>query len=92
MACNLDQSLAADLLIVFKKVNMKPWYKNATPRDEVREGRAFNPDEVAIALEQVAACKSPDDYRDPNKFFSRTCFTRALTDHIVNAFAQSSAS
>lgn len=61
---------------------MEPWYKNTTPRAEVREGRSFNPDEFAIALEQVAAGKGPDDYRDPSKFFSRTCFTRALTEHM----------
>ncbi|HXN18463.1 MAG TPA: DUF499 domain-containing protein [Candidatus Binatus sp.] len=61
---------------------MEPWYKNATPRAEVREGRSFNPDEFAIALEQVAAGKGPEDYRDPIKFFSRTCFTRALTEHM----------
>jgi len=30
---------------------MEPWYKVATPRKEVREGRSFNPDEFAIALE-----------------------------------------
>lgn len=61
---------------------MEPWYKNTTPRAEVREGRSFNPDEFAIALEQVASGKGPDDYRDPAKFFSRTCFTRALTEHM----------
>jgi Protein of unknown function (DUF499) len=61
---------------------MEAWYKNATPRAEVREGRSFNPDEFAIALEQVAAGKGPEDYRDPLKFFSRTCFTRALTEHM----------
>lgn len=61
---------------------MEAWYKNSTPRAEVREGRSFNPDEFAIALEQVAAGKGPDDYRDPIKFFSRTCFTRALTEHM----------
>ncbi len=32
---------------------MEPWYKVAIPRHEVREGRSFNPDEFAIALEQV---------------------------------------
>ncbi|MFQ5902409.1 MAG: hypothetical protein ACE5JO_01850 [Candidatus Binatia bacterium] len=32
---------------------MEPWYKVATPRKEVREGRWFSPDEFAIALEQV---------------------------------------
>ncbi|MFH0813727.1 MAG: DUF499 domain-containing protein, partial [Pseudomonadota bacterium] len=60
---------------------MEPWYKVATPRKEVREGRSFNPDEFAIALEQVVAGTAPEDYRDPEKFFSRTCFTRALCEH-----------
>lgn len=58
-----------------------PWYKVATPRKEVREGRSFNPDEFAIALEQVVAGTAPDDYRKPDQFFARTCFTRALRDH-----------
>src|SRR6267378_1715593 len=61
---------------------MEPWYKVTTPRAEVREGRSFNPDEFAIALEQVAAGTAPKDYLDPEKFFDRTCFTRALTEHL----------
>jgi hypothetical protein len=61
---------------------MEPWYKVTVPRAEVREGRSFNPDEFAIALEQVAADRGPEDYRDPVKFFSRTCFTRALREHM----------
>jgi len=61
---------------------MEPWYKIATPRKEVREGRSFNPDEFAIALEQVVAGTAPEDYREPKLFFSRTCFTRALSEHI----------
>ncbi len=60
---------------------MDPWYKIATPRKEVRDGRSFNPDEFAIALEQVVAGTAPVDYRDPAKFFSRTYFTRALREH-----------
>ena len=62
-------------------VRMEPWYKVVTLRKEVREGRSFNPDEFAIALEQVVSKTAPEDYRDPAKFFSRTCFTRALTEH-----------
>ena len=54
---------------------MEPWYKVATPRKEVREGRSFNPDEFAIALEQVVAGTAPEDYRKPEQFFARTCFT-----------------
>jgi len=60
---------------------MEPWYKVVTLRKEVREGRSFNPDEFAIALEQVVTGRGPDDYKDPEQFFSRTCWTRALRDH-----------
>ena len=60
---------------------MEPWYKVVTARKEVREGRSFNPDEFAIALEQVVAGTAPLDYRDPAQFFTRTCFTRALREH-----------
>jgi len=60
---------------------MEPWYKNVIPRKEVREGRSFNPDEFAIALEQVVSGTAPEDYKNPEKFFSRTCFTRALCEH-----------
>ncbi len=60
---------------------MEPWYKWVTPRKEVREGRSFNPDEFAIALEQVVAGTAPEDYRKPDQFFSRTWFTRALCDN-----------
>ena len=60
---------------------MDPWYKVVTPRPEVREGRSFSPDEFAIALEQVVAGTAPVDYRDPEQFFSRTYFTRALSEH-----------
>jgi hypothetical protein len=38
---------------------MEPWYKTTTPRREVREGRSFDPDEFAIALERVVAGNAP---------------------------------
>src|SRR5215510_4266486 len=60
---------------------MDPWYRTVTPRQEVREGRSFNPDEFAIALEQVVAGTAPEDYREPVKFFARTCLTSALREH-----------
>jgi hypothetical protein len=61
---------------------MEPWYKVATPRAEVREGRSFNPDEFAIQLEQVVRGTAPLDYRDPTQFFARTVFTRALREQV----------
>ena len=60
---------------------MEPWYRVANPRKEVREGRSFNPDEFAIALEQVVAGTAPEDYCDPRQFFARTCWTQALREH-----------
>jgi predicted AAA+ superfamily ATPase len=60
---------------------MEPWYKVATPRKEVREGRSFNPDEFAIALEQIVAGVAPVDYKDPRQFFARTCFTKAFKEN-----------
>ena len=39
---------------------MEPWYKVVVPRKEVREGRSFNPDDFAIALEQVGQCECPE--------------------------------
>ena len=61
---------------------LDPWYKVVTLRKEVREGRSFSPDEFAIALEQVVAGTAPADYREPAQFFARTCFTRALKEHV----------
>lgn len=60
---------------------MEPWYKVAIPRKEVREGRSFNPDEFAIALEQVVVGTAPEDYRNPEQFFARTYFSKALREH-----------
>jgi hypothetical protein len=61
---------------------MDPWYRATTPRREVREGRSFNPDEFAIALEQVVAGTAPIDYRDPDQFFARTYVTTAMREQI----------
>ncbi|MGE3776317.1 MAG: DUF499 domain-containing protein [Pirellulaceae bacterium] len=60
---------------------MEPWHKIVEPRKEVRQGRSFNPDEFAIALERVVTGEAPEDYQDPEKFFSRTCWTRALREN-----------
>lgn len=59
-----------------------PWYHATLPRREVREGRSFNPDEFAIALEQVVSGTAPDDYRNPSQFFARTHITAAMEDQI----------
>ena len=60
---------------------MEPWYRVITPRQEVREGRSFDPSEFAIALERVVDGTAADDYRDPVMFVARTSFTKALREH-----------
>jgi len=60
---------------------MEPWYRIVQPRKEVREGRSFDPSEFAIRLEQVVAGNAPEDYQNPEQFFARTCFTKALKEY-----------
>src|SRR3989304_3684134 len=64
------------------KLTMEPWHKVVTPRPEVREGRSFDPNEFAIALEKVVEGTAPPDYSDPVQFFSRTVFTNAFKEHV----------
>jgi hypothetical protein len=47
---------------------MEPWHKLVTPRKEVCEGRAFNPDEFAIHLEQIVNGTAPEDYKNLSPF------------------------
>ncbi len=61
---------------------IEPWFRAATPRPEVREGRSFNPDEFAIALEQVVAGTAPADYLNPAQFFACTYLTAAMRDQL----------
>ena len=60
---------------------LDPWYRVAQPREEVREGRSFNPDEFAIALEQVVAGTAPADYRDPEAFWVRLFFVEEFSPY-----------
>lgn len=60
---------------------MDPWYKVATPRKELREGRSLDPSEFAVHLDQIVNGTAPEEYINPAKFFSRTYFASALVDH-----------
>ncbi|MCL4785388.1 MAG: DUF499 domain-containing protein [Verrucomicrobia bacterium] len=60
---------------------MEPWYKVVLPRQELREGRSLDPSEFAVHLEQVAAGTAPADYVEPEKFFARNYFSKALVEH-----------
>jgi hypothetical protein len=60
---------------------MEPWYKVTQPREELRQGRSLDPSEFAVHLDQIAGGTAPDDYQQPDKFFHRTFFSKALVDH-----------
>src|SRR2546422_4945658 len=60
---------------------MEPWYKVVLPRQELREGRSLDPSEFAVHLEEVAAGTAPADYVQPEKFFARNYFSKALVEH-----------
>jgi len=61
---------------------LKPWYKIATPREDLREGKPLDASEFAIHLDQVIEGRAPEDYKNPERFFARTYLTKGLTEVI----------
>lgn len=57
---------------------MKPWYKIATPREDLREGKPLDASEFAVHLDQVREGRAPADYQKPERFFERTYLTKNL--------------
>jgi predicted AAA+ superfamily ATPase len=60
-------------------MSMKPWYKVATPREDLREGRPLDAAEFAVHLDHVRDGRAFEDYQDPERFFDRTYLTKNLT-------------
>jgi hypothetical protein len=56
----------------------KPWYKVATPREDLREGKPLDAAEFAVHLDQVRDGRAPSDYQKPEQFFERTYLTQNL--------------
>jgi len=61
---------------------MQPWYKVATPREDLREGKPLDAAEFAIHLDQVLDGRAPIDYREPSRLFSKTHLTSGLSELI----------
>ncbi|HDM78588.1 MAG TPA: ATP-binding protein [Deltaproteobacteria bacterium] len=59
---------------------LKPWYKIVTPREDLREGKPLDASEFAIHLDQVIEGRAPEDYKDPERFFTRTYLTKGLIE------------
>ena len=66
---------------------MEPWYKSFSRElRSARDGRSI-PTSSRSPWSRLPPGTAPDDYTDSNKFFARTCFTRALREHIGNGAA-----
>src|SRR5713101_427774 len=61
------------------KMAVRPWYKVATPREDLREGKPLDAAEFAVHLDQIRAGNAQPDYSDPKRFLDRTFMTRNLT-------------
>lgn len=59
---------------------LRPWYKVATPREDLREGKPLDASEFAIHLDKVIEGRAPEDYKNPERFFTRTYLTHGLTE------------
>jgi len=59
---------------------IQPWYKVATPREDLREGKPLDAAEFAIHLDQVLDGRAPIDYREPSRLFSKTHLTSGLLE------------
>jgi predicted AAA+ superfamily ATPase len=57
---------------------LKPWYKVATPREDLREGKPLDASEFAVHLDQIRDGRAPADYQNPGRFFERTYLTISL--------------
>lgn len=58
---------------------IKPWYKVATPREDLRAGRPLDAAEFAVHLDHIRAGRAAEDYQDPERFYERTFLTKNLT-------------
>ncbi len=59
---------------------LKPWYKVAIPREDLREGKPLDAAEFAVHLDQVREGQAKEDYQNPQRFFARTFLTKNLTE------------
>lgn len=58
---------------------LKPWYKVATPREDLREDKPLDASEFAVHLDQIRDNRAPEVYQSPERFFERTYLTQNLS-------------
>lgn len=55
-----------------------PWYKIATPREDLRRRQPLDAAQFAVHLDKVAAGTAPTEYVQAERFFARTFITEGL--------------
>ncbi len=58
---------------------LKPWYKVATPRQDLRDDKPLDASEFAVHLDHIRDKRAPEVYQNPERFFERTYLTQNLT-------------
>ena len=61
-------------------MDLEPWYKVVTPREDLREGKPLDASEFAVHLDHVRDGRAPAVYQQPEQFFERTFLTANLKD------------
>ena len=59
-------------------MTLTPWYKVATPREDLRRRQPLDAAQFAVHLDKVAAGQAPPEYQDAERFFARTLLTDGL--------------
>jgi hypothetical protein len=59
-------------------MSLTPWYKVATPREDLRKRKPLDAAQFAVHLDRVAAGDAPPEYADPERFLARTYITDGL--------------
>jgi len=59
-------------------MELKPWYKLVTPREDLRSGKPLDASEFAVNLDKIKDKSAIEDYQNPQRFFERTYLTKGL--------------
>jgi hypothetical protein len=59
-------------------MTLTPWYKVATPREDLRKRAPLDAAQFAVHLDRVVAGDAPPEYLDAERFLSRTFITEGL--------------
>lgn len=60
------------------RMTLTPWYKVATPREDLRKRAPLDAAQFAVHLDQVVSGEAPPEYGEAERFLARTFLTEGL--------------